>query len=245
MFKRFADVDSIDLEVDTEDSDAFVNAVKHLGPSFGGINLEDIKAPECFIIEQQLREHMDIPVFHDDQHGTAIICTAGLINALHLTGRKLKDTKIVMNGAGAAGIACLELIKAMGLPSENAILCDTKGVIYEGRKEGMNQWKSAHAVKTKLRTLEEAMEGADVFLGLSVKGALTPDMITSMADQPIIFAMANPDPEITPEEAHELRDDAIIATGRSDYPNQVNNVLVSLIYSAGRWMYGRQPSMKR
>ncbi|MGC6472685.1 MAG: NADP-dependent malic enzyme [Parvibaculales bacterium] len=225
LFKRFADVDSIDLEVDTEDSDAFVNAVKHLGPSFGGINLEDIKAPECFIIEQQLREHMDIPVFHDDQHGTAIICTAGLINALHLTGRKLKDTKIVMNGAGAAGIACLELIKAMGLPSENAILCDTKGVIYEGRKEGMNQWKSAHAVKTKLRTLEEAMEGADVFLGLSVKGALTPDMITSMADQPIIFAMANPDPEITPEEAHELRDDAIIATGRSDYPNQVNNVL--------------------
>ncbi len=225
LFKRFADVDSIDLEVDTEDSDAFINAVKHLGPSFGGINLEDIKAPECFIIEQQLRELMDIPVFHDDQHGTAIICTAGLINALHLTGRDLKDTKIVMNGAGAAGIACLELIKAMGLPAENAILCDTKGVIHSERKEGMNQWKSAHAVKTDSRTLAEAMEGADVFLGLSVKGALTPDMVKSMAKNPIIFAMANPDPEITPEEVAEIRDDAIMATGRSDYPNQVNNVL--------------------
>ena len=225
LFKRFADVDSIDLEVDTEDSDAFINAVKHLGPSFGGINLEDIKAPECFIIEQQLRELMDIPVFHDDQHGTAIICTAGLINALHLTGRDLKDTKIVMNGAGAAGIACLELIKAMGLPAGNAILCDTKGVIHSERKEGMNQWKSAHAVKTDSRTLAEAMEGADVFLGLSVKGALTPDMVKSMAKNPIIFAMANPDPEITPEEVAEIRDDAIMATGRSDYPNQVNNVL--------------------
>ena len=225
LFKRFADVNSIDLEVDTEDSDAFINAVKHLGPSFGGINLEDIKAPECFIIEQQLRELMDIPVFHDDQHGTAIICTAGLINALHLTGRDLKDTKIVMNGAGAAGIACLELIKAMGLPAENAILCDTKGVIHSERKEGMNQWKSAHAVKTDSRTLAEAMEGADVFLGLSVKGALTPDMVKSMAKNPIIFAMANPDPEITPEEVAEIRDDAIMATGRSDYPNQVNNVL--------------------
>ena len=225
LFKRFADVDSIDLEVDTEDSEAFINAVKHLGPSFGGINLEDIKAPECFIIEQQLREMMDIPVFHDDQHGTAIICTAGLINALHLTGRDLKDTKIVMNGAGAAGIACLELIKAMGLPAENAILCDTKGVIHSERKEGMNQWKSAHAVKTDARTLEEAMQGADVFLGLSVKGALTPDMVKSMAKNPIIFAMANPDPEITPEEVADIRDDAIMATGRSDYPNQVNNVL--------------------
>lgn len=225
LFKRFAGVDSIDLEIDTEDPDAFIDAVKYLGPSFGGINLEDIKAPECFIIEQKLRELMDIPVFHDDQHGTAIICTAGLINALHLTGRDIKHTKIVMNGAGAAGIACLELIKAMGLPANNAIMCDTKGVIYRGRKAGMNQWKSAHAAKTDLRTLEEAMQGADVFLGLSVKGALTPKMVKSMAPNPIIFAMANPDPEITPEEANALRDDAIVATGRSDYPNQVNNVL--------------------
>ncbi len=225
LFKRFADVDSIDLEVDTEDTGAFIDAVKHLGPSFGGINLEDIKAPDCFIIEQQLRELMDIPVFHDDQHGTAIICAAGLINALHLTGRDIKTTKICVNGAGAAGIACLELIKAMGLPSDNAILCDTKGVIYKGRKEGMNQWKSAHAVETAARTLEDAMRGADVFLGLSVKGAVTADMVRDMADKPIIFAMANPDPEITPEEVAEIRDDAIMATGRSDYPNQVNNVL--------------------
>ncbi|MDD9798681.1 MAG: NADP-dependent malic enzyme [Alphaproteobacteria bacterium] len=225
LFKRFADVDSIDLEIDTEDTQAFVNAVRYLGPSFGGINLEDIKAPECFIIEQELRAIMDIPIFHDDQHGTAIICAAGLINALYLTKREIEDTKIVVNGAGAAGIACLELLKAMGLPAENAILCDTKGVIYEGRKQGMNQWKSAHMVKTKLRTLEEAMKGADVFLGLSVKGALTSNMVKSMAAEPIIFAMANPDPEITPEEVAELRDDAIMATGRSDYPNQVNNVL--------------------
>ena len=199
LFKRFADVDSIDLEIDTEDPTEFINAVKYLGPSFGGINLEDIKAPDCFIIEQQLREMMDIPVFHDDQHCTAIICAAGLINALNLTGRDIKDVKIAVNGAGSAGIACLELIKAMGLPSENAILCDTKGVIYQGRKDGMNQWKSAHAVKTKARTLADAMKGADVFLGLSVKGAVDADMIASMADNPIIFAMANPDPEITPE----------------------------------------------
>ena len=225
LFKRFADVDSIDLEVDTEDPTAFVDAVKHLGPSFGGINLEDIKAPDCFIIEQQLRELMDIPVFHDDQHGTAIICAAGLINALHLTGRDIKDIKICVNGAGSAGIACLELIKAMGLPHENAVLCDTKGVIYQGRKEGMNQWKSAHAVNTKARSLEDAMTDADVFLGLSVKGAVTKDMVAAMAPNPIIFAMANPDPEITPEEVAEIRDDAIMATGRSDYPNQVNNVL--------------------
>ncbi|MDA9230344.1 NADP-dependent malic enzyme [Alphaproteobacteria bacterium] len=225
LFKRFADVDSIDLEIDTEDPDEFINAVKYLGPSFGGINLEDIKAPDCFIIEQQLREFMDIPVFHDDQHGTAIICAAGLINALHLTGRDIKDTKIAVNGAGSAGIACLELIKAMGLPSENAILCDTKGVIYQGRKEGMNQWKSAHAVATKARTLSDAMKDCDVFLGLSVQGAVDADMIASMADNPIIFAMANPDPEITPEEVAAIRDDAIMATGRSDYPNQVNNVL--------------------
>lgn len=225
LFKRFADVDSIDIELDTEDPDAVVNAVRYMGPTFGGINLEDIKAPDCFIIEQQLRELMDIPVFHDDQHGTAIICTAGLINALHLTGRDIKDIKIVVNGAGAAGIACLELIKAMGLPHNNAILCDTKGVIYKGRQEGMNQWKSAHSADTPSRSLAEAVAGADVFLGLSVKGALTPDMVKSMSDNPIIFAMANPDPEITPEEVAEVRDDAIMATGRSDYPNQVNNVL--------------------
>ena len=225
LFKRFADVDSIDLEVDTKDVDAFINSVRYLGPSFGGINLEDISAPDCFVIESRLREVMDIPVFHDDQHGTAIITAAGLINALYLTKRDIKDIKVVVNGAGSAGIACLELVKAMGLPHDNAILCDTKGVIYKGRQEGMNQWKSAHAVTTDARTLEEAMQGADVFLGLSVKGAITPKMVASMADQPIIFAMANPDPEITPEEAHAVRPDAIVATGRSDYPNQVNNVL--------------------
>ncbi len=225
LFKRFADIDSIDLEVDTQDVDAFINSVRYLGPSFGGINLEDIKAPDCFIIEQQLREMMDIPVFHDDQHGTAIIAAAGLINALHLTGREMKDTKVVCNGAGAAGIACIELVKAMGIPHDNVILCDTKGAIYKGRTEGMNQWKSAHAVETDARSLYDAIKGADVFLGVSVKGALTPDMLRAMAPNPIIFAMANPDPEITPEEAAEVRDDAIVATGRSDYPNQVNNVL--------------------
>lgn len=225
LFKRFADVDSIDLEIDTEDPDQFINAVRYLGPSFGGINLEDIKAPECFIIEERLRELMDIPVFHDDQHGTAIIAAAGILNAMRLTGREMKSTKLVCNGAGAAGIACLELIKAMGFAPENVILCDTKGVVYKGRAEGMNQWKSAHAVETKARTLDDAMQGADVFFGLSAKGALSPDMVKSMAPNPIIFAMANPDPEITPEEAHAVRDDVIIATGRSDYPNQVNNVL--------------------
>lgn len=225
LFKRFADLDCFDLELDTEDVDEFVNSVRLMGPSFGGINLEDIKAPECFIIEQRLRELMDIPVFHDDQHGTAIICAAGLINALDLTGRSIKNVKIVVNGAGAAAIACLELIKAMGLPHNNAILCDTKGVIFQGREEGMNQWKSAHAVETEARTLEEAMAGSDVFLGLSVKDAVTKDMVKSMAEKPIIFAMANPDPEIRPEEIAEVRDDAIVATGRSDFPNQVNNVL--------------------
>ncbi|MCV9999059.1 NADP-dependent malic enzyme [Pararhizobium sp. YC-54] len=225
LFKRFADVDSIDLEVDTEDADEFINCVRFLGPSFGGINLEDIKAPECFIIEQKLREIMDIPVFHDDQHGTAIIATAGLINALQLTGRDLKTTRLVCNGAGAAAIACVELIKSMGFAPENIIMCDTKGVIYQGRTEGMNQWKSAHAVKTDRRTLEDAMDGADVVLGLSQKGAFSEAMIRSMAEKPIIFAMANPDPEITPEEVSIIRDDAIMATGRSDYPNQVNNVL--------------------
>src|SRR5215469_9139313 len=225
LFKRFADVDCMDLEVDTKDVDQFVNCVRFLGPTFGGINLEDIKAPECFIIEQRLRELMDIPIFHDDQHGTAIISAAGLINALQLTGRDIKNVKLVVNGAGAASIACIELIKAMGLPHENATLVDTKGVIWQGRTEGMNQWKSAHAVRTKARTLKEAMEGADVFFGLSVKGAVSKDMVRSMADKPIIFAMASPDPEITPEEARAARPDAIIATGRSDYPNQVNNVL--------------------
>jgi malate dehydrogenase (oxaloacetate-decarboxylating)(NADP+) len=225
LFKRFADVDSIDLEVDTEDPEAFINAVRYLGPSFGGINLEDIKAPECFIIEERLRELMDIPVFHDDQHGTAIIAAAGILNALELTGRDIKNTKLVCNGAGAAGIACLELIKAMGFAPDNVILCDTKGVVYKGRTEGMNQWKSGHATETKARTLADAMQGADVFFGLSAKGALSADMVKTMAPNPIIFAMANPDPEITPEEAMAVRDDVIIATGRSDYPNQVNNVL--------------------
>ena len=225
LFKRFADVDSIDLEVATEDVDAFINCVRFLGPSFGGINLEDIKAPDCFIIEQRLREIMDIPVFHDDQHGTAIIAAAGLINALELTGRDFKTTKLVCNGAGAAAIACIELIKAMGFSPENITLCDTKGVIYQGRSEGMNQWKSAHAIRTDNRTLAEAMKGADVVFGLSQKGAFTDEMIRSMAPRPIIFAMANPDPEITPELVAEIRDDAIMATGRSDYPNQVNNVL--------------------
>jgi malate dehydrogenase (oxaloacetate-decarboxylating)(NADP+) len=225
LFKRFADVDSIDLEVATEDPDEFIDCVKVLGKSWGGINLEDIKAPECFIIEQKLRELLDIPVFHDDQHGTAIIAAAGLINALELTGREIKSTKLVCNGAGAAGIACLELLRAVGFRPENMILCDTKGVIYEGRTEGMNQWKSGFAIKTEARTLAEAMAGADVFFGLSVKGAVTPDMVKAMAAKPIIFAMANPDPEITPEEVAEIRSDAIMATGRSDYPNQINNVL--------------------
>ena len=225
LFKRFADIDSIDLEVNTEDPDEFINCVKFLGKGWGGINLEDIKAPECFIIEQRLRELLDIPVFHDDQHGTAIIATAGLLNSLELTGRKMEDTKIVCNGAGAAGIACLELLRSIGFRPENLILCDTKGVIYEGRKDGMNQWKSAYAVKTSARTLADALKGADVFYGLSAKGAVTKEMVASMAPKPIIFAMANPDPEITWEEVAEVRDDAIMATGRSDYPNQVNNVL--------------------
>jgi malate dehydrogenase (oxaloacetate-decarboxylating)(NADP+) len=225
LFKRFADVNSIDIELDTENPEEFINAVKLMGPTFGGINLEDIKAPECFIIEQALKEVMDIPVFHDDQHGTAVICAAGLINALHLSGKKIQDVKIVLNGAGAAGIACIELLKSMGAKHNNCIVCDTKGVIYQGRTEGMNQWKSAHAISTELRSLEDAMSGADVFLGVSVKGAVTSEMVKSMAPDPVIFAMANPDPEITPEEAHAVRPDAIVATGRSDYPNQVNNVL--------------------
>ncbi|HEY0112388.1 MAG TPA: NADP-dependent malic enzyme [Allosphingosinicella sp.] len=224
LFKRFADVDSIDLELATEDTDAFINAVALMEPSFGGINLEDIAAPACFIIEQTLRERMKIPVFHDDQHGTAIITAAGLINACYLTGRELRDVKVVVNGAGAAAIACTELIKAMGVRHDNVIMCDRKGVIWRGRGE-MDQWKSAHAVDTDARTLAEALVGADVFLGLSAAGAVKPEMVMDMAKRPIIFAMANPDPEITPPEAKAARPDAIIATGRSDYPNQVNNVL--------------------
>ncbi|MBA3879421.1 MAG: NADP-dependent malic enzyme [Sphingobium sp.] len=224
LFKRFADVDSIDIEVKTEDVQRFIECVELLEPTFGGINLEDIKSPECFVIEQELRERMNIPVFHDDQHGTAIIAAAGLINALYLTGRDIKDTKVVMNGAGAAAIACAQLIKAMGLPSDNLLMCDRKGVIWRGR-EGVNQWQSAHAVTTDRRTLTEALVGADVFMGLSAAGAVTQDMVRGMAPRPIIFAMANPDPEITPPEAKAARPDAIVATGRSDYPNQVNNVL--------------------
>lgn len=225
LFKRFADIDGFDLEVETEDVDEFIACVRLIGNGFGGINLEDIKAPECFIIEQKLREELDVPVFHDDQHGTAIISAAGVINALELTGRKMNDIKMVVNGAGASAIACIELIKSMGVPHDQVTLCDSKGVIYQGREEGMNQWKSAHAVPTKDRTLEDAVKGADVLFGLSVKGAVSGDMVKSMADNPIIFAMANPDPEITPEEVAAVRDDAIMATGRSDYPNQINNVL--------------------
>jgi malate dehydrogenase (oxaloacetate-decarboxylating)(NADP+) len=225
LFKKFADIDGLDLEVNTEDVDEVVNCVRFLGKSFGGINLEDIKAPECFIIEQRLKELLDIPVFHDDQHGTAIITASGLINALHLTGRDLKTTRLVVNGAGASAIAGIELIKAMGMPHDNVIMCDSRGVIYQGREAGMNQWKSAHAVATDARTLEDAVAGVDVLIGLSVKDAFSQTLIKSMADNPIIFAMANPDPEITPEEVAKIRPDAIMATGRSDYPNQVNNVL--------------------
>ncbi len=224
LFKRFADVDSIDIELKTEDVDRFIDAVELMEPSFGGINLEDIKSPECFIIEQTLRERMNIPVFHDDQHGTAIICAAGLINACLLTRRKLSEVKVVVNGAGAAAIACTELMKAMGVAHDNVIMCDRTGVIYQGRDD-VNQWQSAHAAATDRRTLTEALHGADVFLGLSAAGALKPEMVTDMAPSPIIFAMANPEPEIRPELAKAARPDAIVATGRSDYPNQVNNVI--------------------
>jgi malate dehydrogenase (oxaloacetate-decarboxylating)(NADP+) len=225
LFKRFADIDGIDLEVDTEDVEEFIGAVRYLGPSFGGINLEDIKSPECFIIEKRLREMMDIPVFHDDQHGTAIILAAALINALSLTGRKIEKIKVVVAGAGAAAIACTNLIKSMGLPHENLTMCDIHGVVYKGREVEMDPWKEVHARDTKMRTLAEAVKGADAIFGLSAKGVISKDMVKSMAKNPIIFAMANPDPEITPEEVAEVRDDAIMATGRSDYPNQVNNVL--------------------
>jgi malate dehydrogenase (oxaloacetate-decarboxylating)(NADP+) len=224
LFKRFADVDAIDIEVKTEDAQRFIDCVELLEPSFGGINLEDIGAPDCFIIEQTLRERMNIPVFHDDQHGTAIITAAGLINACLITGRKLSDIQVVVNGAGAAAIACTELVKAMGVRGDNVLMCDRKGVIHKGRDD-LDQWKSAHAVETDKRTLAEACEGADVFLGLSAAGALKPEMVKTMAKDPIIFAMANPDPEIWPPDAMEVRPDAIIATGRSDFPNQVNNVL--------------------
>ncbi|ANU06561.1 NADP-dependent malic enzyme [Paraurantiacibacter namhicola] len=224
LFKRFADVDSIDIELDTEDPEKFIEAVALMEPTFGGINLEDIAAPECFIIEQALRERMKIPVMHDDQHGTAIIAAAGLINAVHLTKRELKDCRMVVNGAGASALACTALIKALGVPHENVIVCDRSGPIYPGR-DNVDQWKSAHAVPTDARTLEEALDGADIFLGLSAAGALKPEWVKKMAPQPIIFAMANPVPEIMPDEAKAVRPDAIIATGRSDFPNQVNNVL--------------------
>ena len=225
LFKRFADVDSIDIEVTTQDTEEFITTVRNIGQTFGGINLEDIKSPECFVIESRLRDELDIPVFHDDQHGTAIIAAAGLLNACELTGRSLSDIRVVVNGAGAAGLSCISLIKSLGVPHENVIACDREGVIYVGRPKGVDQFKAAHAVETKARTLADAMQGADVFMGLSVGGAVTKEMVKSMAKRPIIFAMANPDPEITPEEVRDVRKDAIVATGRSDYPNQVNNVL--------------------
>ena len=225
LFKRFADIDAIDVEVATQDPEEFIIVVKNIAESWGGINLEDIKAPECFIIERELKKIVEVPVFHDDQHGTAIIAAAGLINAAHITMREFQSMKVVVNGAGAAAIACIELLKHMGVEHDNVILCDTKGVIYEGRTDGMNEWKEKHAANTSARTLSEALKGADVFLGLSAKGAVTKDMIKVMAKTPIIFAMANPDPEITPEEVLQVCPDAIIATGRSDYNNQINNVM--------------------
>ena len=225
LFKRFADIDSFDVEVSTTDVEEFIMTVRNIGSTWGGINLEDISSPDCFIIESRLREDLDIPVFHDDQHGTAIIAAAGLINACHITGRELKDLKVAVSGAGAAGLSCAGLIRHLGVKPENILMCDSSGVVYEGRTEKMDQFKSAFAVKTTKRTLAEAIEGADVLLGLSAKGAVSKEMVKSMAKDPIIFAMANPDPEITPEDIKSVRDDAIIATGRSDYPNQVNNVL--------------------
>ena len=225
LFKRFADIDSFDVEVSTTDVEEFIMTVRNIGSTWGGINLEDISSPDCFIIESRLREDLDIPVFHDAQHGTAIIAAAGLINACHITGRELKDLKVAVSGAGAAGLSCAGLIRHLGVKPENILMCDSSGVVYEGRTEKMDQFKSAFAVKTTKRTLAEAIEGADVLLGLSAKGAVSKEMVKSMAKDPIIFAMANPDPEITPEDIKSVRDDAIIATGRSDYPNQVNNVL--------------------
>ena len=225
LFNKFAGVQSIDICVDAYDPDVLINCVRYLGPSFGGINLEDIKGPDCFYVEEKLKSMMNIPIFHDDQHGTAIICLAGLINAVELTGKKISDLKVVVNGAGAAGIACLKLIQNYGAKKENCLMVDTKGVIYKGRTDGMNKWKLELAVDTPKRTLLEAVSGSDVFIGVSVKGALTPEMLKNMNKDPIIFAMANPDPEIVPEEARAIRPDVIVATGRSDYPNQINNVL--------------------
>jgi malate dehydrogenase (oxaloacetate-decarboxylating)(NADP+) len=225
LFKRFADIDSIDLEIDSSDANEIINSIKNFAPSFGGINLEDIAAPDCFVIEEKLKEILDIPVFHDDQHGTAIITTAALLNALDITGKSIKNIKVVVNGAGASAIACTNLFKNSGVANDNITMLDRKGVVYKGRTEGMDQWKSAHAIDTKKRTLAEALKGADVFLGLSAKGVLKKELVKTMAKNPIIFACANPDPEITPEEIMEVRDDAIIATGRSDYPNQVNNLI--------------------
>src|SRR6476659_9713483 len=226
LFKRFADIDAIDLEVDTNNPAEFIASIKHLSYSFGGINLEDIKAPECFLIEEELNKILDIPVFHDDQHGTAIIVLAGLINAAQIVNKKLLDLKIVVNGAGAAAIACLNLITSFGVPKSNIILCDTKGVIYKGRNSGMNIWKEKYASESKARSLLDAIKGADFFLGLSAKGALSGQMVEAMAANPIIFALANPDQEITPQDVKKIRSDAIVATGRSDYPNQINNVMV-------------------
>src|SRR5512137_1468432 len=225
LFKRFADIDVFDIELDTENPDEIIKACQLLEPTYGRINLEDINAPECFYIEEELKKTMNIPVFHDDQHGTAIICSAALLNALHLVGKKIEDIRIVVNGAGASANSCAKLAIALGVKPNNMIMCDTKGVIYKGRTEGMNPYKELFAADTPFRTLEEAAKGADVLFGLSVKGAFTAEMVASMAPNPIIFAMANPDPEITPELAHSVRKDVIIATGRSDYPNQVNNVL--------------------
>jgi malate dehydrogenase (oxaloacetate-decarboxylating)(NADP+) len=224
LFKRFADIDSIDLEIDCSDANEIINSIKNFACSFGGINLEDIAAPDCFVIEEKLKEILDIPVFHDDQHGTAIITTAALINALDISKKSIDKVKVVVNGAGASAMACTNLFKKSGVPQKNITMIDRKGVIYRGR-EGLNQWKSSHAIETKYRTLDDAIKDADVFLGLSAKGAITKDMVKKMAPKPIIFACANPDPEITPEEIQEVRDDAIIATGRSDYPNQVNNLI--------------------
>lgn len=223
LFKRFADIDAVDIEVDTEDIENFINAVRYLGPSWGGINLEDIKSPDCFIIEKRLNELMDIPVFHDDQHGTAVVVAAGIENALDIAGKKLEDVKIIMNGAGAAGIACLEILKSMG--AKNIVLCDKQGVIHKDRKEDMNEWKEKYAIDTKERSLLDTIKGADVFIGLSAKDVLSEEMLKSMSKDPVIFALANPDPEVRPEFAKSVRPDAIIATGRSDYNNQVNNVM--------------------
>ena len=225
LFNKFAGVESIDLCLDAPNPDDFIAAVKVLAPSFGGINLEDIKAPDCFYVEKKLKEIMDIPVFHDDQHGTAIVCLAGLLNAMHITNRRIEDTKVVLNGAGAAGIACIKLMHTKGVRKENIKVCDTRGVIYKGRTAGMTPQKEEFAVETDCRTLEEALVDADVFIGVSAAGALKKEYLATMADSPIIFAMANPEPEIRPDEARDARPDAIIATGRSDFPNQINNVM--------------------